>query len=86
MRAGRVRPLATGGLDRVPSLADRVPTLRELGYSRRFDFAGFIGLLGPARLPPEVMARLVPAFRDVGQRTFDQWKDIAESLGLYVTA
>ena len=114
MRAGRVRPLATGGLDRVPSLADRVPTLRELGYSHRFDFAGFIGLLGPARLPPEVMTRLVPAFRDmlaqpelrrklsaqdiivgyqdpeafreVGQRTFDQWKEIAESLGLYVTA
>ena len=26
------------------------------------------------------------AFREVGQRTFDQWKEIAESLGLYVTA
>jgi tripartite-type tricarboxylate transporter receptor subunit TctC len=113
MRAGRVRPLATGGLDRVPSLADRVPTLKELGYSNRFDFSGFIGLLGPARLPAEVMARLVPAFRDTlanpelrrklaaqdiilgyedpeafratGQRTFEQWKEIAESLDLYAT-
>jgi tripartite-type tricarboxylate transporter receptor subunit TctC len=48
----------------VPSLADRVPTLRELGYSRCFDFAGLIGLLGPARLPPKVMVRLMPAFQD----------------------
>jgi tripartite-type tricarboxylate transporter receptor subunit TctC len=113
MRVGRVRPLATGGLHRVPSLADRVPTLRELGYSRRFDFAGFIGLLGPARLPPEVVARLVPAFRETlavpelqrklaaqdiilgyedpetfratGQPSFDQWREIAESLDLYAT-
>jgi tripartite-type tricarboxylate transporter receptor subunit TctC len=62
-RAGRLRPLATGGPDRVPSLADRVPTLLELGYSRRFDFSGFNGLLAPARTPPEVLERLVPAFR-----------------------
>jgi tripartite-type tricarboxylate transporter receptor subunit TctC len=30
-KIGRLRPLATGGPDRVPSLADRVPTLIELG-------------------------------------------------------
>jgi tripartite-type tricarboxylate transporter receptor subunit TctC len=63
IKAGRVRPLATGGPDRVPSLADRVPTLLELGYSRRFDFTGFNGLLAPARIPQEVVDRLVPAFR-----------------------
>src|SRR3712207_1935837 len=65
MRAGRVRPLATGGPHRVPSLADRVPTLLELGYSRRFDFTGFTGLFAPARVPQEALDRLVPAFRKV---------------------
>jgi tripartite-type tricarboxylate transporter receptor subunit TctC len=62
-KAGRLRPLATGGPDRVPSLADRVPTLLELGYSKRFDFSGFNGLFAPARTPQEVVDRLVPAFR-----------------------
>jgi tripartite-type tricarboxylate transporter receptor subunit TctC len=65
IKAGRLRPLATGGPDRVPSLADRVPTLLELGYSRRFDFSGFNGLFAPARVPREVLDRLVPAFRKV---------------------
>ncbi len=65
IKAGRLRPLATGGPDRVPSLADRVPTLIELGYSRRFDFSGFNGLLAPAQVPQEVLNRLVPAFRKV---------------------
>jgi len=64
-KLGRLRPLATGGPDRVPSLADRVPTLLELGYSRRFDFTGFNGLFAPAQTPPAVLARLVPAFRRV---------------------
>ena len=65
IKAGRLRPLATGGPDRVPSLADRVPTLLELGYARRFDFSGFNGLFAPARVPREVLDRLVPAFRKV---------------------
>lgn len=65
IKAGRLRALATGGADRVPSLAARVPTLIELGYSRRFDFRGFNGLLAPARVPAEVTERLVPAFRKV---------------------
>lgn len=63
MRAGRIRPLATGGPDRVPSLADKVPTLIELGYSRRFDFTGFTGLFAPARVPPPILARLEDSFR-----------------------
>lgn len=64
-KAGRLRPLATGGPDRVPSLADRIPTLIELGYSQRFNFSGFTGLFAPARTPPEILDRLVPAFRKV---------------------
>jgi tripartite-type tricarboxylate transporter receptor subunit TctC len=65
IKAGRLRPLATGGPDRVPSLADRVPTLLELGYSQRFNFSGFNGLLAPARLSSDVMERLVTAFRKI---------------------
>jgi tripartite-type tricarboxylate transporter receptor subunit TctC len=65
IRAGTLRPLASGGPQRVPSLADRVPTLLELGYSNRFAFTGFTGVFGPARLPAEVMDRLVSAFRQV---------------------
>jgi tripartite-type tricarboxylate transporter receptor subunit TctC len=64
-KLGRLRPLATGGPERVPSLADRVPTFLELGYSQRFDVSGFNGLFAPARTPPEVLDRLVPAFRQV---------------------
>jgi tripartite-type tricarboxylate transporter receptor subunit TctC len=65
IRARRIRPLATGGPDRVPSLAAEVPTLIELGYSRRFDFTGFTGLFAPARVPAPILDRLTTAFRSV---------------------
>ena len=63
IRARRIRPLATGGPDRVPSLAAEVPTLIELGYSRRFDFTGFTGLFAPARVPAPILDRLTTACR-----------------------
>ncbi len=62
MRAGRIRPLGSSGEARVPSM-QQVPTLVELGYSRRFTFNGFSGLLAPARTPQPVLDRLVDAFR-----------------------
>jgi tripartite-type tricarboxylate transporter receptor subunit TctC len=68
MRLGRIRPLASGGRDRVPSLADRVPTLLELGYSRRFDFTGFVGMLAPARVPQPILDRVSEGFRKVATR------------------
>lgn len=64
VRAGRLRPLATAGTDRVPSLADRVPTFAELGgYSDRFNFRGFNGLMAPARVPAPIQARMAEIFR-----------------------
>ncbi len=63
IKAGRLRALATGGASRVPSLADRVPTMIELGYSRRFDFSGFTGFFAPARVPAPILARLEASFR-----------------------
>ena len=64
VRAGRLRPLATAGVDRVPSLADRVPTFAELGgYSDRFNFRGFTGLVGNARIPQPIQDRMAEVFR-----------------------
>jgi tripartite-type tricarboxylate transporter receptor subunit TctC len=110
MRSGRIRPLATGGSDRVPSLAGSVPLLSQWGVSARFNFTGFSGLFAPAGIPREVQDRLVPAFHRVAtgrqmaqrlqaldttlgyedsntfrtsvQRTFWQWVELAEAIGL----
>ncbi|MBL6080350.1 tripartite tricarboxylate transporter substrate binding protein [Belnapia sp. T18] len=62
MKAGRIRALAASGDRRVPSMPD-VPNLKELGFSSRFSFSGFSGLLAPARTPQPVLDRLVEAFR-----------------------
>ena len=62
MRVGRVRPLATAGDRRIPALGE-VPLLKELGFSPRFSFSGFSGLLAPARTPQPVLDRLAEVFR-----------------------
>ena len=63
IRAGRVRPLAVLGLDRVPSMP-QVPTMVDEGYPRElFGRTGFIGVFAPKGLPAPVQARLVEAFR-----------------------
>jgi tripartite-type tricarboxylate transporter receptor subunit TctC len=64
IRAGRIRPLGLAGRAPLPSLP-QVPLLVNSGFSQRFAFSGFIGLLGPARLPQPVLDRAVPAFRKV---------------------
>jgi tripartite-type tricarboxylate transporter receptor subunit TctC len=66
VRARRVRPLAASGARRSPSLPD-VPTLVELGYSNRFIFDGFSGLMAPARTPRPIVERLVAAFRKAAE-------------------
>ena len=67
MKAGRLRALGASGERRVPSLPEQ-PTLLELGFSRRFTFNGFSGLLAPARTPQPVLDRLVEAFRVVAAK------------------
>ncbi|CAH0171730.1 tripartite tricarboxylate transporter substrate binding protein [Roseomonas sp. CECT 9278] len=64
IRAGRIRPLALSGTLRLPSLP-QVPLMRESGFSERFAFAGFIGLLAPARVPQPILDRAVASFRKV---------------------
>ncbi|MCS6892663.1 MAG: tripartite tricarboxylate transporter substrate binding protein [Rhodovarius sp.] len=65
--AGRLRPLAALG-DRRAGGMPEVPTFIEQGVDIGRGWSGFIGLLGPARMPPHVHARLVHVFRETMQR------------------
>jgi len=55
-RTGKVRVLATGGLQRSPTLPD-VPTIAESGFPG-FEIISWWGVLGQAAMPKEVVARL----------------------------
>lgn len=55
-KSGRVRILAVGGAQRSPSLSD-VPTIAESGYPG-FEVSSWWGVLGPAGMPREIVARL----------------------------
>ena len=61
MHAGRVRPLASSGTSRIPSMPN-VPLISELGYSDRFQFTGFSGLLAPVRTPRAILEKLDQVF------------------------
>ena len=71
IRAGKLKPLAITGLKRNP-LVPEVPTFEELGY-KGFDGVQWYGIVGPAKLPPEITRKLnaeinkalsAPALRD----------------------
>ena len=62
IKAGRMRPLAVTGVKRHPLLPD-VPTFEELGY-RGFDGVQWYGIVGPANMPPAVVATLNKAVND----------------------
>ena len=71
IRAGKLKPLAITGLKRHPLQPD-LPTFEELGY-QGFDGVQWYGIVGPAKLPPEITRRLnseintalaAPALRD----------------------
>ncbi len=56
IKAGKMRPLAVTGSKRHPLLPD-VPTFEELGY-KGFDGVQWYGIVGPANLPPAIVATL----------------------------
>jgi tripartite-type tricarboxylate transporter receptor subunit TctC len=56
IRNGSLRALAVTSSKRVTDLPD-VPTVAESGY-KNFDAVTWFGLLGPAKLPPEVVTKL----------------------------
>jgi tripartite-type tricarboxylate transporter receptor subunit TctC len=66
VHAGKVRALAVTSPKRNASLPD-VPTVAELGY-RDFAFITYYGVLGPAGMPPPVVARLNADLNKILQR------------------
>jgi tripartite-type tricarboxylate transporter receptor subunit TctC len=56
IKAGKMRPLAVTGLKRHPLVPD-VPTFEELGF-KGFDGVQWYGIVGPANLPPAIVATL----------------------------
>ena len=61
--SGKVRPLAISSAQRFEGLPD-VPTFQEEGL-KDFEAIGFLGVLAPAGLPPDVLATLNKAFATV---------------------
>ena len=55
VRSGRLRPIATLSMERLPQLPD-VPTLIELGY--KIDAFAWYGVFGPKGLPRDMAERL----------------------------
>ena len=56
IKAGKMLPLAVTGLRR-SDLLPEVPSVKELGYPQLESLA-WIGLLAPAKTPPEIVDRL----------------------------
>lgn len=59
IKAGKLRAIAISSDKRLPELPD-VPTMKESGVKglENFTFSTFTGLFGPAKMPPEVVAKL----------------------------
>ena len=61
IRAKKLKPIAVTGLKRHPLVPD-VPTFEELGFPG-FDGVQWYGIVGPAKLPPAITARLSAEIR-----------------------
>lgn len=59
IQSGKLRPLGMSGARRSSRLPD-VPTIAEAGYAD-FDVVSWIGLAGPARMPPEIVSAISAA-------------------------
>ena len=79
VRAKRLRAIAVSGAKRSPALPD-VPTVGETVPG--FAFEGFLGVVGPAALSPEVIARLNAAANKALQDPDTKTKLIDLGLGL----
>src|SRR5438093_4262222 len=64
VKSGRIRPLAVTSLHRSAAFPD-VPTMDEIGL-KGFDSTAWYGVLGPAGLPQEVVARWTQALARAG--------------------
>ncbi|CAM4132690.1 Tripartite-type tricarboxylate transporter receptor subunit TctC [Bordetella tumbae] len=68
IRAGKVRPLAITSANRIEALPD-VPSVNELGFKelQAIDPYTYYGLVGPAGVPSEIVAKLNAAVNAVSQ-------------------
>lgn len=72
VKSGRLRALAVSGTRRIPAMPD-VPTVTESGLPG-FDTTFFLGLMGPAGLPREIVTRLnSEANKALQRREFQDW-------------
>ena len=60
VKAGKVRALASWGATRFPNIPD-IPTMKEMGIDA--EFYTWVGIFGPAGLPPDVLATLRKAIK-----------------------
>jgi tripartite-type tricarboxylate transporter receptor subunit TctC len=65
MSSGKLRAIGVSSRQRLPVLPD-VPAIQEVGLGD-FNHTAWIGFYGPARLPPEIPARLNAALQQVVQ-------------------
>jgi tripartite-type tricarboxylate transporter receptor subunit TctC len=77
IKSGQVRPLATFGTSRVPSLPD-VPTVKELGYG--IEYYVWVGLFAPKRIPNNIVSYLRDALRRAAHS--DQFTSTLAKVGL----
>jgi tripartite-type tricarboxylate transporter receptor subunit TctC len=68
---GQVRPLAVSTLERISSFPD-IPTVAERGYPG-FEVIYWIGVMGPANMPPAIVAKLQADLRKVAST--DSYKE-----------
>lgn len=83
IKSGKMRPLAVTSPQRVDDIKD-VPTIAESGY-RGFEAISWFGILGPANLPKDIVAKLNAdlnkALKDaeLDKKLGDQGADVAPS-------
>ena len=82
VEAGKVRVLAIAGKERIPAWPE-VPTIQELGYPN-FNHSGFVGLAGPPKLSPQIVALLNKALNQAINS--DAFKARMEALGMTIPA
>ena len=77
IKAGKLRPLASFGGKRSPSVPD-VPTLKELGYD--VEYYLWVGIFAPKGTPSNIVATLSAAIDKAG--TSDAYKTAMSNAGL----
>jgi tripartite-type tricarboxylate transporter receptor subunit TctC len=83
IKSGKLRALAVTSLKRVDDLP-QVPTISESGY-KNFDAVTWFGVLGPARLPQDIVVRLNTEIQkalngaELKRKLSDQGADVAGS-------